>query len=75
VQRKRTVDQLGRKPIAVQPLSVVAPAMWLDEDHAVTVLREAGIDAAGDETLAASAGRSGRDVLELAGALAGAARH
>jgi hypothetical protein len=40
----------------------------------VALLREeAGVDAAGDESLAAIAGRSGREVFELAGVLARAA--
>jgi hypothetical protein len=60
--------------IAAQPLAAVAPAMGLDQARAVALLRDAGIDAAGHEPLAAIAGRSGRDVLELAGVLAGGAR-
>jgi hypothetical protein len=44
--------------------------MGLDQARAVALLREAGIDAAGHEPLAVIAGRSGRDVFELASVLA-----
>jgi hypothetical protein len=60
--------------IATQPLAVVAPALGLDQARATALLREAGVDAAGHETLAAISGRSGRDAFELAGMLAGGAR-
>jgi hypothetical protein len=60
--------------MAAQPLAAVAPALGLDQARAVALLRAAGIDAAGDEPLAAIAGHSGRDVFELAGVLAGGAR-
>lgn len=60
--------------IAAQPLAVVAPALGLDQGRAIALLRESGIDAAGHETLAAIAGRSGRDAFELAGVLAGGTR-
>lgn len=52
--------------IAAQPLSAVAPALGLEPARAVVLLQAAGIDAAGNESLAAIAARSGRDVLELA---------
>lgn len=60
--------------IAAQPLAVVAPALGLDQARAVALLREAGIDAAGHDTLSALSGRSGRDAFELAGVLAAGSR-
>jgi hypothetical protein len=60
--------------IAAQPLSAVAPAMGLDQARALALLQAAGVEAGGEDSLAAIAGRSGRDAFELAGVLAAGAR-